>query len=506
MDKIVTGDRPSAAPGSKTAPACTLIVFGAGGDLTARLLVPSLYNLELSGLLGDDFALHGLDLSPDDEAAWKKHLSDTMQGFTKDPDAEFHPDSIDSATWDKLMTRSSFEHADFTDAKTFDALSKRLGDGSAIFYFAVPARFFGPIADALGAAGLLDQPDGKFRRIVIEKPFGSDLDSARALNARLLKVAREDQIFRIDHFMGKEPVQSILAMRFANRLFEPLWRAEHIAEVEITAAETLGVEGRGKFYEQTGALRDMVPNHLFQLFCMVAMEAPTSLGAEAIRSEKTRLLRCVRALEKGDVVLGQYTAGKMADGKVPAYRDEPDVAKDSTTETFVAMKLTVDNWRWSGTRFVVQTGKRMKDRRTRIVLRFHPVPFDLFAAEDGGKAMQDEIVLSIAPEHGIDIAFDVKRPGPDFVPARAETRFRFDEAFSDQPNVGYEALLYDCMMGDATLFQRADTIEEAWRIVDPALTGDARPALDFYAAGSDGPDAAKALLGQRQGRDTDDRG
>ena len=486
MDKIVTGHRPSAPPGSQPAPACTLVVFGAGGDLTARLLVPSLYNLELSGLLGEGFALHGLDLATPDEAAWKAHLSDTMESFTKDPDAEFHPDRIDAGTWDRLMGRATYEHADFTDPDTFKALAQRLGDGSAIFYFAVPARFFGPIADALGAAGLLAQGAGQFRRIVIEKPFGSDLSSARDLNTRLLNVAREDQIFRIDHFMGKEAVQSILALRFANRLFEPLWRAEHIAEIEITAAETLGVEGRGRFYEQTGALRDMVPNHLFQLLCMVAMEPPTSLDAEAIRSEKTRLLRCVRALQPGDAIFGQYGAGQMASGAVPAYRDEPDVAPDSTTETYVAMRLFIDNWRWSGTRFVVRTGKRLHTRRTQIVLRFRPTPFDLFAAEGHGVAEQDQIVLSIAPDNGIDISFAVKRPGPGFVPARAETHFRFDEAFEERPNVGYEALLYDCMIGDATLFQRADTIEEAWRIVDPALNADAKLNLQFYEAGSEG--------------------
>lgn len=500
MDKIVTGHRPSAAPGSKPAPACTLVVFGAGGDLTARLLVPSLYNLELSGLLGDGFALHGLDLATPDETAWKAHLSDTMQSFTKDPDAEFHPDKIDAATWDRLMSHATYEHADFTDPETFKTLAQRLGGGSAIFYLAVPARFFGPIADALGVAGLLKQSDNHFRRIVIEKPFGADLASARELNKRLLNAAREDQIFRIDHFMGKEAVQSIMAMRFANRLFEPLWRAEHVAEVEITAAETLGVEGRGKFYEATGALRDMVPNHLFQLLCMVAMEAPTSLDAEAIRSEKTRLLSSVRAVEKGDVVFGQYSAGDMPDGHVPAYRDEPDVAKGSTTETYVAMRLFVDNWRWSGTRFVLQTGKRMKARHTQIVLRFRPAPYDLFASEDGGMATQDEIVLLIGPNQGIHIDFDVKRPGPDFIPARAQTSFRFDDAFEDRPNVGYEALLYDCMMGDATLFQRADTIEEAWRIVDPALNGDARPDLQFYAAGSEGPEDAQLLFETTQSR------
>lgn len=343
MEKIVTGPRPSASPGSKPAPPCTVVVFGAGGDLTARLLVPSLYNLELAGLLSDGFELHGVDLAAPDEETWKRHLSGIMQGFTHDPNAEFHPDRIDAAAWGRLMDRASYTRADFTEAATFRVLAERLGGGSAIFYLAVPARFFGSIADALGAAGLLTEGGGAFRRLVIEKPFGADQPSAQALNARILAVAREDQIFRIDHFMGKEAVQSILAMRFANRIFEPLWRAEHIDRIEITAAETLGVEGRGRFYEPTGALRDMVPNHLFQLLCMVAMEPPTSLCAEAVRSEKTRLLRCVRAVAPGDVVFGQYAAGTMDGAPVPAYRNEPDVAPDSETETYVAMRLRVEN-------------------------------------------------------------------------------------------------------------------------------------------------------------------
>ena len=492
MRMIVTGQRPSAPPGSEVAPPCTLVVFGAGGDLTARLLVPSLYNLELSGLLPDGFALHGIDRAVFDEAAWTARLSETLQGFTEDPDAEFHPDRIDRAAWDRLMARASYVRADFTDPATFDAIAARLGDGSALFYLAVPARFFGPIAEALGAAGLMREGGGGFRRLVVEKPFGADLASARALNARLLSVAREDQIFRIDHFMGKEVVQSILALRFANRLFEPVWRAEHVAEVEITAAETLGVEGRGTFYEPTGALRDMVPNHLFQLLCMTAMEPPTSLGAEAIRSEKTRLLRCVRAVGAGDVVFGQYGAGEIDGTPVPAYRDEPDVAPDSTTETYVAMRLQIENWRWSGTRFVLRTGKRMAERSTRIVLRFHPEPRGLFDPSGAGARAGDEIAIDVDPRTGIDFSFDVKKPGHALVPARVTTRFRFDEAFEARPNVGYEALLYDCMTGDATLFQRAETIEEAWRVVGPVLTGEARPALLTYAAGTDGPDAAEA--------------
>ena len=489
---IVTGHAPSAAPGATQAPACTLVIFGAGGDLTARLLAPALYNLSLGGLLADDFAVLGIDRSYEDAAAWKDHLDTTIQSFTRDGGAEFHPDRIDADAWGRLMAQADFQKADFTAPETFEALKARIGTGSAIFYMAVPARFFPGIATALGKAGLIDQPEGGFRRIVVEKPFGSDLATARALNAALLDVALEEQIYRIDHFMGKEPVQSILAMRFANRLFEPIWRAEHIEQVEITVSETLGVEGRGHFYEATGALRDMVPNHLFQLLCMVAMEPPSSLGAEAIRSEKTRLLSCVAAIGEGDVVFGQYAAGEIDGSAVPAYTAEPDVAADSTTETFVALRLRIDNWRWSGTTFLIRTGKRMTARKTEIALRFREAPVDLFSDASEKAGTVDEIILSIAPRQGIEIAFDVKRPGPKMVPARAVTRFDFRDAFEERPNVGYEGLLYDCMMGDATLFQRADTIEEAWRIVDPAL-GSAKPKLKTYAAGSDGPKAADAL-------------
>ena len=494
---LVTNHRPSAPPGARPAPDCTVVIFGAGGDLTARLLVPALYNLSLGRLLGPGFALIGVDRSFPDAAAWQAHLDQTMQSFTADAGAEFHPDHIDADAWARLMRKADFVNADFTRPEIFEDLATRIGTSSAIFYMAVPARFFAPIAASLGKAGLLADPEGGFRRLVVEKPFGSDLATARALNADLLEVAREDQIYRIDHFMGKEPVQSILAMRFANRIFEPIWRGEHVAEVEITAAETLGVEGRGHFYEATGALRDMVPNHLFQLLCMVAMEPPARLDADSIRSEKTRLLSCVRPLAKGDAVFGQYGEGAIDGKKMDAYRGSPDVAADSATETYVALRLAVDNWRWAGTTFLLRTGKRMAARRTEVALRFRPAPHDIFAqagdVAEGDTGTIDEITLAVAPRQEIEIAFDVKRPGPKMVPARAVTRFAFADAFEEAPNVGYEALLYDCMIGDATLFQRADTIEEAWRIVDPALSGPARPKVEPYATGSDGPTGAARL-------------
>ncbi|MEF2070286.1 glucose-6-phosphate dehydrogenase [Consotaella aegiceratis] len=490
MREIITGPLPSSAPGTGQTPPATLVIFGANGDLTSRLLFPSLYNLACAGLLDDGFRILGLDIAGGSTEAWRTKLGDVMRSFTTDRAAEFHPAKIDDERWDWLMQRAELVQADFSQDETFAALKERVGDDSAIFYLAVPSRFFGGIIDHLGRSGLLQEPDDKFRRLIIEKPFGSDLASSKTLNRRILRRAREDQVFRIDHFMGKEPVQSILAMRFANGLFEPLWRSEYIDRVEITAAETIGVEGRGRFYEPTGVLRDMVPNHLFQLLCMVAMDPPSSLDAEAIRSEKTRLLEAVRPLQPSDMVFGQYGAGTINGKPVPAYREEPDVAPDSVTATYVAARLQVDSWRWAGTPFYLRTGKRLAARRTEIALYLKPAPFALFPEAPRGAATSDMIVLSIGPQQGIEIVFDVKRPGPTMDIAKAATRFDFQESFEERPNVGYEVLLYDCMRGDTTLFQRADTIEASWRIVDPVLRNGQSSPPEIYAAGTPGPACA----------------
>ncbi|PZX17071.1 glucose-6-phosphate 1-dehydrogenase [Palleronia aestuarii] len=487
---IPTGSKPSSQPGRSAAPPATIVIFGAAGDLTKRLLIPSLYNLSESHLLGEDFAVLGVDIADTSTEAWRDGLGETLRSFTGDADAEFHPDRIDAEAWDRLAGCLSYMKGDVTDPACFEALRDQLGDRSAIFYLAVGAHFFAPIVDGLGKAGLLEETEGAFRRLVIEKPFGHDLASAQALNARILKVAREEQVFRIDHFMGKEPVQSLLAMRFANRLFEPIWRAEHVERVEITAAETIGVGSRGRFYEPTGALRDMVPNHMMQLLCMAAMDAPSSLDADAIRGEKTRLLAAVAPLGPDDVVFGQYEAGEIEGNAVPGYREEADVAPDSRTETFVAARFRIHNWRWAGTPFLIRTGKCLAARRTEIVVHLKPAPFRLFPDMEAPAGSSDRITLSVDPGHGIEIAFDVKRPGPDMELAKAATEFSFDEAFAHNPNVGYEALLYDCLTGDATLFQRADTIEAAWRIVDPVLDHAKNAAPLPYDAGSEGPEAA----------------
>lgn len=478
------------------APPCTLVIFGAGGDLTKRLLMPALYNLASGGLLDDAVRIIGVDHNANTDEGWRQALSDTMQSFTTDRTSEFHPDHIDPKAWGFVRERLHFRQGDFTAPETFSGLAQVLS-GNVIFYLAVSARFFGPIVDALGAAGLLKEGAGAFRRVVIEKPFGSDLDSARALNTRILKQGAESQFFRIDHFLGKETVQSILAIRFANGLLGPVWHRDHIDFVEITAAETIGVEARGAFYEPTGALRDMVPNHLFQLLCMVAMEAPETLDAEAVRDAKARLIQAVRPVSTADAVRGQYAAGAEHGHAVPAYRAEPNVAADSRTETYVALKLAIDNDRWRGVPFYLRTGKRMTGRVTEIALHIKapaPSPF----AEAGNTVAPDMLRFRIDPEQGLDIAMNAKRPGPRMDLGRVTAAFDYGDFFRETPSVGYETLLYDCMIGDATLFQRADSIEAAWAAVDPVLKASADADPELYSAGSDGPAGAEALLA-RQG-------
>ncbi len=367
-----------------------------------------------------------------------------------------------------------------------------------MFYLAVAARFFGTVVDGLGKAGLLKQPDGRFRRVVIEKPFGSDLPSAQALNARILQHADESQFYRIDHFLGKDTVQSIMAVRFGNGMFEPTWRREYIDHVEITAAETVGVEGRGKFYEPTGALRDMVPNHMFTLLSMVAMEPPIAYDAEAVRSEKAKLMQAIRPLTPADAVRGQYVAGTEFGKPVPGYREEPNVAPDSRTETYVALRLQIETWRWAGVPFYIRTGKRLSGRKTEISVHYKPAPYRVFGA---APTTPNVLRLLIDPEEGIDVQFAAKQPGPEMSLGRVVSSMRYKDFFDEKPNVGYETLLYDCMLGDATLFQRADAIEASWAALQPVLEawGRGEGNVEAYAAGSQGPASAADLLG-RDGR------
>jgi glucose-6-phosphate 1-dehydrogenase len=464
---------------------CTIVIFGAVGDLTKRLLMPAIYNLAGSKMLDDRVKIIGLDHNDRTTEIWRSELNETLQSFTKAGGAEFHPDHIDEATWDWVSQRLEYTVFDFEQSDGYEKLKDRIS-GNAIFYLAVSPRFFATIAEGLGRAGLLKETDGAFRRLAVEKPFGSDLPSARALNARLLTVASEAQIYRVDHFLGKEPVQGIMPLRFSNGIYEPMWSREHIDSVQITAAETLGVEERGKFYEATGALRDMIPNHLLSLVTMTAMEAPRSFTAEAVRDAKAELLKAIRPIAPGDTARGQYAAGAMNGKDVRAYRDEENVAPDSHTETFAALAVQIDNHRWNGVPFYVRTGKRLARHLTTIAI--------LLKAGN-------VLTLGIAPDQGFSATFQAKKPGPVLETAEACSVFTYKDFFEEPPAVGYETLLYHLMTGDPMLFQREDMVDASWTAVAPVLDawGASHEVPPPYAPGSAGPNAAAELLG-RTGR------
>ena len=508
MDKV--GEVSSSAQSSQKlapaaahpAPPCTLVIFGAHGDLTKRLLMPALYNLAGSALLDGNFNIIGVDRVDSDDEAWRKSLAETMQDFTKDPDAEFYTPKIDETTWGWVNQRLHYFKADFTEPSQLEGLKPHVeATGNAVFYLAVAARFFGTVVDSLGKVGLTRQEDGKFRRLVVEKPFGADLQSSKALNAQILNIVDESQVYRIDHFLGKETVQNILAMRFGNAIFEPLWRRENIDHVQITAAETVGVETRGAFYEPTGALRDMIPNHLFQLLSMVAMEPPNSFSAETVRTAKEQLFEAVQPVQPHDAVRGQYIAGKVEGRDVVAYRAAPGVAHDSNTETYVALKLAIENWRWAGVPFYMRTGKCMTGRLTEIVVHFRHAPFGMFRDTPVDRLAPNTLTLNIQPAQGLTLGITAKIPGPKMDLSPVEMKFRYEDAFKLTPNVGYETLLYDCLIGDATLFQRADNIDAAWNVVDPVLKAWAADSAgpELYEAGGVGPKGADELL-NRDGR------
>ncbi len=491
------------------APPCTMVIFGAGGDLTKRLVVPALYNLVTSGSLPDDFALVGFDLAQKTAQDWRDDLTEMMQDFVTQGGGEFNADHIDQTAWAWLTDRMSYVQGDLTDDAAFARLGTHLDGiekdgktkGNRLFYLAIADRFFAPAVDGLGKAGLTRQDGAGWRRVVVEKPFGHDLASARQLNADILKSLTEDQIYRIDHFMGKETVQNILAFRFANGLFEPLWNRNHIDHVQITASETVGVERRGKFYEKTGALRDMVPNHLFQILSMIAIEPPLSFDADHIRDKKTEAFQSitVQSIDEAceNSVRGQYGAGEVLGKPAAAYRNEPDVASDSGAETYVALKLMIDNWRWKGVPFYLRTGKYMATRKTEIAIRFKSAPHSMFKKTDVAEMQPNWLIIRIQPDEGVSLEIAAKKPGPAIRLGEVNMDFDYKDYFNLPPNTGYETLIYDCMIGDATLFQRADNVEAAWAAIKPVMDAwAATPASDFpnYTAGSDGPDAADALL------------
>jgi glucose-6-phosphate 1-dehydrogenase len=490
--------------GPKPPPPCAMVLFGANGDLTKRLVVPALYNLARTKQLPPNFALIGVDHNDKNTQEWRDGLLDFMKQTASKGGEGAEPD-VDPKLWNELSGAMSYLRGDFTQAKTFDDVRDRLAacdkerqlGGNALFYLAVSDRFFGPIVDALGKAGLLKEENGAWRRVVIEKPFGHDTESAKALNARILKSLREEQIYRIDHFLGKETVQNIMALRFANGLFEPIWNRDRIDHIQITVAETVGVERRGNFYEATGALRDMVPNHLFQLVAMTAMEPPVSFDAEAVRSKKAEVFKAIHPLTPDDAVRGQYGDGQIAGAKVQAYRQEDRVDPKSDVETYVALRLTIDNWRWAGVPFYLRTGKRLAKRSTEIAIRFKQAPYALFRDTPMDAMDSDWMILKIQPDEGIRIRFNAKRPGTEMALESVAMDFKYADYFKQAPAVGYETLLYDVFTGDGTLFQRADQVEAAWTVVDPILKHWANTApTDFpnYAAGSDGPECANKLI------------
>ncbi|HZY05715.1 MAG TPA: glucose-6-phosphate dehydrogenase [Anaeromyxobacteraceae bacterium] len=485
---------------------CAIVIFGVRGDLTRRKLLPALYNLRGNGLLPREFAIVGVGRRESDDAGLREELGRALRTFATRP--------VKDEVWADFRERLHYVRGDIEDPATYRRLADRLGElerehrtgGNVLFYLATPPAEFAAVGRNLGAAGLSREPNGTWRRVVVEKPFGRDLESARALNEALLRAMREDQIFRIDHYLGKETVQNILVFRFANGIFEPVWNRRYIDHVQITVAEDIGVEGRGAFYEQAGVLRDVVQNHMFQLLALVAMEPPSSLAAEAVRNEKVKVLEAIRPMQPEEVlqatVRGQYGEGFLQGKKVPAYRDEPDVAPASKVETYAALRLQVENWRWAGVPFYLRSGKRLAARDTLLSIQFRRPPLMLFRETGVEHIDPNRLDLRIQPDESIAIQVKAKIPGPTIQLRNVSLAFSYRDFGEQEVATGYERLLHDCMTGDASLFHRSDMVEAAWRVASPILDlWESLPARDFpnYAAGTWGPAAGDDLLA-RDGR------
>ncbi len=478
------------------------VIFGGAGDLAWRKLVPALFDLACDRSMPAHFSILAVDRAPSTDEKLRRRLQDGVRKFSRHG-------ATNSAEWNEFSRHIRYLQGDFKQARTYAALSERCkaldeqlgGDAQRIYYMATPPSMFGEIPKYLGRAGLgRGQPNGG---IVVEKPIGYDLGSARSLNATLGNSFDESQIFRIDHYLGKETVQNILAFRFANPLFEPVWNRRYVDYVTITAAETVGVEHRGGYYEHAGALRDMVQNHLMQLLCLVTMEPMVSFDADEIRNKKVDVLHAIRPIDPGavhdSVIRGQYGEGWVGSKKVPAYRDEPGVAPDSQTETFVALRLFVDNWRWQGVPFYLRTGKRLGRQASEIMIQFRGVPHQAFPAESTIDWQASRLTIAIQPDEGIAQRFQAKHPGPTMHLRSVEMQFNYQDAFAVRSPDAYETLLWDVMKNDATLFMRADQVEAAWRVLLPVLyVWSAAPPRDFpnYAAGSWWPEDAQSLLAQ----------
>jgi glucose-6-phosphate 1-dehydrogenase len=483
------------------------VIFGASGDLTRRKLLPALYNLAVSRLLPPGMSIVGFALTEQSEDEFRKSMHDGVAEFSRRK-------PLDETVWSDFVSRLHYVSGKFEDQSNFDKLRAKLEEldrtngtrGNRIYYLAVPPSAFRMVNDNLSKAGLVHDPDDpqKYSRIIIEKPFGRDLASGDALNADLHRVFHERQIFRIDHYLGKETVQNLVAMRFGNAIFEPIWNRNHIDHVQITVAEDIGVEGRGRFYEEAGTTRDIVQNHLLQLLMVMAMEPPVAFTADEVRDEKVKVLRSLKPIRGADVarltVRGQYGPGNFAGKPVPGYRQEPNVSPTSSVETFVAMRIEIDNWRFAGVPIYIRAGKRLTKRITEISVHFKEVPHALLAQQ--GPVDPDVLAIRIQPDEGIGLRFVAKVPGPTMTLRPVTMDFRYGSTFGGSGPEAYERLILDAMLGDPTLFARADEVNAAWRFITPILEAWSKaPASEVasYASGTWGPPAATELI-ERDGR------
>jgi glucose-6-phosphate 1-dehydrogenase len=496
---------------ARPADPCCLVIFGASGDLTHRLLVPALYNLAAAGLLPQAFGLIGVARSPSSSEAFREDLAKSLPQFAGRP--------IDQKVLKHVLGCVAYVQGDPGDDATYAKIGQELARiereratrGNRLFYLATPPAGFAPIGAHLGESGLARENGagngaGPWRRVIIEKPFGTDLASAHALNQKLLGILKEHQIFRIDHYLGKETVQNIMVLRFANGLFEPIWNRNHIDHVQITVAESLTVGRRGNYYDATGALRDMVPNHLFQLLSLIAMEPPARFAADAVRAEKAQVLEAVQLSSRDEAlhnsVRAQYDNGFVENQPVEPYRKTKDVDPHSTTETYVALKLMIDNWRWANVPFYLRTGKALRGKQTEVAIKFKQAPIAMFRDTPVDSLAENFLVIGIQPNECIGLEFNAKVPGPSIALGGVSMTFRYEDFFEAAPSTGYETLIYDCMTGDAILYPRADGIEAGWRVVQPFLDAFAQARdhnLAHYRAGSEGPKEADELLA-RDGR------